>query len=110
MTRGGQASEAGTAGAAGAAGAAGTMGAGQYPEAGGRELSEDEQIYGPQPTQPPPPDLPRDVPGAQGWEGEETWYPDDDEVMEDPWADQGGDGGLFGGGGGGDGGSWGDWQ
>ena len=119
VARGGTASEAGTAGVAGAAGAAGAMG-------GQRPLSEDEQIYGPQPGQTPsqpgqsgeagqfPPG-----PGVegQGWE-QEGWAPDGEEVMEDPWGEEQDDGGMFGGmfgggdagGGGGDGGSWGDWS
>lgn len=108
VARGGTASEAGTAGVAGAAGAAGAMG-GPRREQG---LSEEEQIYGPQPTSREgdyPSGMPRGPPGqaSDGWAEEPGFYPDQDEVMHDPWGGQSDDGGLFGGGG--DGGDWGDW-
>lgn len=108
VARGGTASEAGTM--AGAAGAAGAMGGVR----GDRGLSEEEQIYGPQPTRErgeDSGDLPRGPPpqAGDGWSEEPGFYPDQDEVMEDPWADQQPDEGWFGGGGGGGGGDWGDW-
>lgn len=105
----------GLGGAAGAAGAAGAF--------GGRGGSEDEQIYGGR--QDPSPDVPRgaedglgmrrrdDGQGMEGYTEDEGWVGDaDEEVMQDPWGQQGGgdDSGWFGGGGGGgDGGGWGDW-
>lgn len=107
---GGDPSTAGTAAGAGAANA-------PYPQ----DMTDDE-IYGrtsgagqqsggggggaPGANEPP-------VPGQQA-EGFDYPYPGQQEdVMQDPWEQRGGDGeGLFGGGsdgGGGDGGGWGDW-
>lgn len=99
------------------------MGAGH---AGGRDWTDDE-IYGRAPApggEGAASDVPPDMPGrpyeppAPGQQAEGFDYPsefpgdgfDNEEVMQDPWANQGSDGGLFGGGdGGGGGGSWGDW-
>ena len=105
MIRGGQQQpDAGAAGA-GAAGAAGMAGGDEL----GRGLSEEEQIYGHQPGQSGSSQSPQ----SDAWgEVEQGWRPDGDQVMEDPWQDEGSQGGWFGGdgGGGGDGGSWGDWS
>ncbi|WVQ66057.1 uncharacterized protein L199_004235 [Kwoniella botswanensis] len=87
--------------------------AGAAAGAAGVGMSEDEQIYGRQPSQESSDDPDRYPPSAEGMEGydeESGWG--DDEVMQDPWSQQqSDDGGWFGGsGGGGDGGGdWGDW-
>lgn len=103
----------------GAAGAAGAVGAGAGALGG---ASEDEQIYGQQsaPQQPGSayPEIPDERYGEQSGSGMEGypedpgWTEDGEEVMQDPWGQEGGDdsGWYGGGGGGGDGGSWGDWS
>jgi hypothetical protein len=112
----------------GAAAGAAMGGAGGYT---GRDWTDDE-IYGrapppgeaaqnspwanPNPAQAPP-EGPYEPP-APGQQAEGFDYPNDfpgdEEIMQDPWANQGGDdGGFFGGGGGGGGGDWGgfgDWS
>ncbi|KIR39388.1 hypothetical protein I307_01265 [Cryptococcus deuterogattii 99/473] len=108
----------GGAGAAAAGAAAGAA-------SGGADMTEDELIYGRQPAQPGNPTNNGPVPppaqeegtggweqfpeGLEGYDEESGW--EQDEVMQDPWGNQGGDGGWFGGGsgGGGGGGDWGDW-
>ncbi|KAK8849684.1 hypothetical protein IAR55_005019 [Kwoniella newhampshirensis] len=92
-------------GGAAAGAAAGAAGAG---------MTEDEQIYGRQPSQSAENALPENYDaspeGLEGYEEEPGWG--EDEVMQDPWSQQGSDdGGWFGGsgGGGGGGGDWGDW-
>lgn len=108
----------GGAGAAAAGAAAGAA-------SGGADMTEDELIYGGQPAQPGNPTNNGPVPspaqeegtggweqfpeGLEGYDEESGW--EQDEVMQDPWGNQGGDGGWFGGGsgGGGGGGDWGDW-
>ncbi|WVQ79166.1 hypothetical protein IAT38_001262 [Cryptococcus sp. DSM 104549] len=106
----------GSDGGAAAGAAAGAAGAGI---GSGGNMSEDELIYGRQPSRPgEDAQMPQDDEGGfgspEGMEGygeEPGW--DNDEVLQDPWANQGGGGGgWFGGsgGGGGDGGDWGDWS
>ncbi|KIR78601.1 hypothetical protein I306_04529 [Cryptococcus gattii EJB2] len=113
----------GGGGGAGAAAAGAAAGA----ASGGADMTEDELIYGRQPAQPgnptnngpvpPPPPAEGESTGGwdqfpeglEGYDEQSGWGQDD--VMQDPWGDQGGDGGWFGGGsgGGGGGGDWGDW-
>ncbi|WRT69687.1 uncharacterized protein IL334_006677 [Kwoniella shivajii] len=82
--------------------------------AAGANMSEDEQIYGRQPSEQGSQDLDQYPPSAEGMEGldeEQGWG--ENEVMQDPWSEQqNDDSGWFGsddGGGGGGGGDWGDW-
>ncbi|ORY34718.1 Scramblase-domain-containing protein [Naematelia encephala] len=79
-----------------------------------RPLTEDEQVYGPQPTRSSE-DVPAygdeypEPPPKEGMEGYDEDFDDDaEEIMDDPWeSTDGDDSGWFGGGGGG--GDWGDW-
>lgn len=98
----GTAGQAGDTGAIGAAGAAGPAGAG---------LSEDGQIYGPQPgeTDAPPP---RTFEGRESGDGQGAGPGTfgQEEVMEDQWAEENPESGWFEGNEGADGGGgWGDW-
>lgn len=81
-----------------------------------------QRIYGRQPAQPGSPNDPVPPPpgeSAGGWEqfpqglegyDEQSAGWEQEDVMQDPWGNQGGDdSGWFGGGGGGGGGDWGDW-
>lgn len=115
----------GDIGGAAAAGAA--MGAGNAGNAGAAQRDwTDDEIYGraPQPDGSArwdgAPAAPPQEPPVPGQQAEGFDYPyefpgdvpgPDEEMMQDPWANPGGDGGLFGGsgGGGGGGGGWGDW-
>ena len=105
----GASSEAGVAGAGAAVGAA----SGGLDGADDRTLSEEEQIYGPQagqasrnPAEDTSPYGDGDLP-SKGYD--DDLVPENEEVMDDPWADEPQDGGIFGGGGG-DMGDWGDWS
>ncbi|WWC92792.1 uncharacterized protein L201_007751 [Kwoniella dendrophila CBS 6074] len=94
-----------TDGGAAAGAAAGAAGAG---------MTEDEQIYGRQPSQAgrqDPEQYPPSDEGMEGYQEEQGWG--ENEVMQDPWSQQQNDGGWFGGdgsGGGGGDGDWGDWS
>ena len=109
----------GASGEAGAAGAGAAVGAasGSLDGQNERNLSEEEQIYGPQagqaprnPAEDPSPYDNVEDPASRGYE--DDWVPENEETMDDPWADEPQEGGMFGGGGGGGGdiGDWGDWS